>query len=102
MTPLPVSLVIASLGRPMSLRRCLTAVAQLDYPAFEVVVVADAAGLTVARDFPAKTVGYDQANISAARNLGIAAAAGAVAAGCSVVDCAVPLSVDGATVVVVD
>lgn len=80
MTPLPVSLVIASLGRPMSLRRCLTAVAQLDYPAFEVVVVADAAGLTVARDFPAKTVGYDQANISAARNLGIAAAAGAVVA----------------------
>ncbi len=81
MTDLPtVSVVIASRGRPKSLTRCLTAIAQLDHPQFEVVVVADPPGLEAARRFPVKCVACDVSNISAARNLGITAAAGEVVA----------------------
>lgn len=77
---MPVSIVIASRGRPKLLQRCLTATSQLDHPCFEVIVVADTDGLAVARDFPVKTVAFAERNISIARNLGIAAAAGAVVA----------------------
>lgn len=52
----------------------------MDHPAFEVVVVADPVGLEVAKAYPVKTVLFEERNISAARNLGIAAAAGAVVA----------------------
>ncbi len=75
-----VSLIIASRHRPAMLARCLTAVAQLDHPAFEVVVVADPVGLEVARAWPVKAVPFNERNISVARNLGIAAAAGDVVA----------------------
>lgn len=78
--PPTVSLIILSRGRPALLARCLTAVAQMDHPAFEVIVVADPAGLLVARSHPVRTVAFDEANISAARNLGIAAAAGDIVA----------------------
>jgi O-antigen biosynthesis protein len=77
---MPVSLVIVSRNRPQMLRRCLLAVGQLDHPAFEVVVVADPVGQRGASDFPVKTVACDTANISVARNLGVAAAAGSVVA----------------------
>jgi O-antigen biosynthesis protein len=81
MTPaLSVSVIVVSRGRPTALRRCLKAVAGLDHENFELVVVADAAGRAVARDTPAKVVGCDIANISAARNLGIEAAAGDIVA----------------------
>jgi len=75
-----VSLVIVSRGRPAFLARCMTAVAHLDHPAFEVVVVADPAGLAAIGDRPVKAVPFDQPNISAARNRGILAAAGEVVA----------------------
>lgn len=78
--PPPVSLVIVSRHRPLMLRRCLTAVAQMDHPAFEVVVVADQVGLSAASGFPVRTAAFEVPNISAARNLGIAAAAGEVVA----------------------
>ena len=77
---LPVSLIIVSRHRPDMLCRCLTAVAQMDHPNFEVIVVADPDGLGIARAFPVKAVAFDDPNISAARNLGIAAAAGALVA----------------------
>ncbi len=80
----PTSLVIASRGRPAALRRCLTAVRQLDHPEFEVIVVADAAGLWAVADMGLtrliKTVQLEEANISTARNLGIAMAAGEIVA----------------------
>lgn len=76
----PASLIIVSRGRPAALRRCLAAVRQLDHPRFEVVVVADPAGLSAVAaaglSGAVKEVGFDRANISAARNLGITAAAG--------------------------
>ena len=84
MTCLPVSVVIVSRERPDALERCLTGISQLDYPDLEVVVVACPAGMTRIRTrFDArriKTVPFDTPNISEARNLGIAAAAGEVIA----------------------
>lgn len=81
---LTVSVVIVSRERPAALRRCLLGVAQLFYHPFEVVVVADAAGRAALRGLPEaahiKLVAFDEANISAARNAGIAASAGEVVA----------------------
>lgn len=74
------SVIIVSRGRPDHLHLCLTALTRQDHPAFEVIVVADAAGLAQRPDLPVKRVPFDQANISAARNLGIAQAAGGVIA----------------------
>ena len=81
----PVSVVVVSHGRPDALARCLTSLTQLSYPAFEIVVVADKAGLdrldriaTLFRRI--KRQRFDSANISHARNLGIAQAAGEVVA----------------------
>ena len=84
MTALPVSVVIVSRGRPAALDLCLTGVAQLDHPVFEVVVVACPAGAAVVAaraDRPhIKLVQFDEGNISAARNLGITQAAGEIVA----------------------
>lgn len=81
---LPVSVVVASRGRPAALRRCLTGIAQLDYAPYEVIVVAcpEGAKAVAARGDAdrIKLVRFDEANISAARNLGIAQAAGQVVA----------------------
>lgn len=82
MTDPTVSVVVVSHGRPDALARCLRAVFQLRYPQLEVVVVADAAGLAAIAPHAdqIKTVRYDAANISVARNHGIAAAGGDVVA----------------------
>lgn len=82
MIPLPVSVVVVSRGRPAALRLCLTGLAQLDYPAFEIIVVADPAGVAACAPWAGriKVVPFDIANISAARNAGIAQGAGAVVA----------------------
>ncbi|MGP6089028.1 glycosyltransferase family 2 protein [Antarctobacter jejuensis] len=81
---LPVSIVITSRGRPDALMRCLTGVAQLDYAPFEVVVVACPAGCAAVTARPdadrIKLLQFDEANLSAGRNLGIAHAAGEVIA----------------------
>lgn len=82
MSAIPTSLVVVSRDRPAALLRCLVGISQLDHPCFEVIVVADPEGLAMARmlDRPIKYIAFDQANISAARNAGIAAAAGRVVA----------------------
>jgi O-antigen biosynthesis protein len=69
------SVIVVSRHRPAALARCLTALKQLDHPDFEVVVVACPAGAEVAARFPCKLIPFDVANISQARNLGLAAAA---------------------------
>lgn len=78
------SVIIVSNGRPDALRRCLTAVGQLSYDAFEIVVVADGASARALHGLPTldhiKLVTFDTPNISAARNLGIEAAAGEIVA----------------------
>ncbi|GAA6188444.1 glycosyltransferase [Litorivita sp. NS0012-18] len=82
--PLTVSVVIVSRARADALRLCLTAVSRLIYPAFEVILVADPEGVAAADDLgltsEIKTVAFDEANICAARNLGIAEAAGDIVA----------------------
>ena len=84
MTAPAVSVVVVSRDRPCELRLCLTALARLKYPAYEVIVVADRAGLDAVRALPfADRIvqrRFDVANISAARNAGIAAAAGDIVA----------------------
>lgn len=79
-----VSVIVVSRGRPGLLPRCLTGIGQLCYPRFEIVVVADPAGVAAVRQMGwgerVKLVGFDEANISAARNAGIAASGGEIVA----------------------
>jgi len=64
--------------------RCLTGLGQLFYEAFEIIVVADPAGMQAVTDMGwhtrVKLVAFDEANISAARNAGIGVAAGEIIA----------------------
>lgn len=78
MSHAPVSVIVVSRGRPALLTRCLTGLSQLTHPHFEVIVVADPAGANAARKtgFPIKLAEFDEANISAARNLGLTLSAG--------------------------
>lgn len=76
----PASVIVVSRGRPEALDLCLKALALQDHPQFEVIVVADPAGLAVAGRHPVRLVAFDEANISAARNAGLRLAAGEVVA----------------------
>jgi len=80
----PISVVVASHGRPEHLRRCLTALGYQSYPRFEIVVVADSAGVAALqghRCLPTtKLHRFDQPHLSKARNLGVAASAGDIVA----------------------
>ncbi len=84
MSTTTVSVVVVSRGRPTALLTCMTGLSQLDYPAFEIVVVADPAGSAAIEESELagriKSQEYDEPNISAARNLGIALAAGEIIA----------------------
>lgn len=84
MTDLTASIVVVSRGRATLLRRCLLGISQLQYEGFEVIVVADPAGIKAASDLSfsnaLKLVEFDEPNISAARNLGITHAAGDIVA----------------------
>ncbi len=78
------SVIVVSRNRPDYLLRCLTGIEQLSHPAFEIIVVADPAGLAALRDagFADRVTmaAYDEANISAARNIGLGLAAGEIVA----------------------
>ena len=78
--PPRASVIVVSRGRPDWLSGCLRALMLQDHPAFEVIVVADPAGLRRTEGLPVKRVAFDRANISAARNAGLGLAAGVVAA----------------------
>ena len=84
MTGTSVSVVVVSRGRPGLLQTCLKAISQLRYDNFELVVVADKSGIAAvkASDLAnlAKTVLFEEPNVSIARNLGIAQAAGELVA----------------------
>jgi len=74
------SVIVVSHQRPWWLRRCLTALRQLDHDAFEIVVVADTDSLKTLAGDDYKSVAFDEANISLARNAGISMSAGDVCA----------------------
>jgi GT2 family glycosyltransferase len=80
MTAPPASVIIVSRHRAAALMRCLTGLTQQDHPRFEVIVVADPAAAAAVRHLPVKQVSFDEANISAARNLGLSLAAAPVVA----------------------
>ncbi len=84
---LPLSVVVVSRHRAADLARCITGLAQSDHPLMELIVVADAQGLAAAQGAALAATGgrikgavFDEPNISAARNVGIGMAAGAVVA----------------------
>jgi GT2 family glycosyltransferase len=81
-TETPVSVIVVSRGRPEALKRCIAGVARLSHPRFEVVVVADPAGLRALAPWAGRirAIAFDEANIARARNLGLAAAAGEIVA----------------------
>ena len=74
------SVIVVSRHRAAALVCCLKALMQQDHRRFEVIVVADPDGCAAARDFPVRIAGFDMANISAARNIGLAMAAADVVA----------------------
>lgn len=79
-----VSVIVVSLNRPDALCRCLTGIEQLDHPRFEVIVVADPAGLEALDRLGllerVKSHAFNTPNISMARNHGLAMAAGEIVA----------------------
>ena len=77
---LSFSVIVVSHTRPKWLARCLKALRQLDHAAFEIVIVADTASLQLLDGDDFKRRAFDTANISCARNIGIAAAAGDICA----------------------
>jgi GT2 family glycosyltransferase len=77
---LRASIIIVSRHRAAALARAITALRQQSALNMELIVVADpAACLQLAGQDDLKVITFDQPNISAARNLGIAQAAGDVA-----------------------
>lgn len=88
----PVSLVIVSRDRPAGLKRLVSALRFQSYRPFEVVVVSNYSNPAFLQGLPGaeaiRHVFFDEPNISKARNLGIAQAAGDFVAFCD--DDAVP------------
>tara|TARA_R110002096_G_scaffold113077_6_gene246005 strand:+ start:3067 stop:4287 length:1221 start_codon:yes stop_codon:yes gene_type:complete len=85
MTDAPqVSLIIVSRDRPDDLKRVLCSLRFQSYPNFEVIVVAN----QNPGDTTVKFIPFDQPNISAARNQGVAHSAGEIVAFCD--DDAIP------------
>ena len=79
------SVVVVSRGRPRALVQCLKSLTQQTHTPFEIIAVVDRAGAHAIDMRPEvygriKVVRFDEANISVARNLGIAEAAGDVVA----------------------
>ncbi len=78
--PLSFSVIVASRDRPEWLKRCVRALRQLDHPNFEILVVADAAGLETVDDPRIRRLEFGETNLSTARNLGVRQAGGQVCA----------------------
>ncbi|MEF3046022.1 glycosyltransferase family 2 protein [Pseudotabrizicola sp. L79] len=80
MTGPRLSVIVVSRHRAAALARCVTAIRQQIGAQIELVVVADPAGLASVQADDIKGICFDQANISAARNLGLGVAAGQIVA----------------------
>ena len=82
MTGTPLSVIVVSRHRAAALKRCIIALHQQDHTMMEIIVVADPAGLASVScaEWQIKTAAFDEANISAARNIGLGLASGTVVA----------------------
>lgn len=82
MNPPRASVIVVSRHRPAALRRCVISLQQQDHPDFEVIIVADPQGIAIVNEMglTIKLVGFDEPNISAARNAGLRVATGDVIA----------------------
>lgn len=83
MAALTVSVIVVSRHRPEALLRCIRSLRQQDHPDFELIVVADPDAAKAAAESlqaAARVLVFDEANISKARNLGLAQAMGAIVA----------------------
>lgn len=80
MSALSLSVIVVSRHRPAALSRCLKGLRQQIGTELEIVVVADPAAAARVSSEDLKIRVYDEPNISAARNLGLAEAAGNVVA----------------------
>lgn len=77
-----LSVIIVSRHRAEALKLCLLSLSMQDLPAFQVVVVADPAAIATLGEWSDHVTAapFDEANISAARNLGLSLATGDVVA----------------------
>src|SRR3954451_6054233 len=70
----PISVIVCTRDRPEPLARCLAALAQLDYPAYEIVVIDNAsrdhAAATIAASFGARCIREEWSGLDWARNRG--------------------------------
>jgi len=78
-----ISVIVCSYNGARTLRQCLDALATLDYPNYEVIVVND--GSTddtpaIAQDYPVRLINQPNMGLSAARNVGLAASNGDIVA----------------------
>ena len=82
MTATRASVIVVSRHRATELPLCLLSLAQQDHSAFEIIVVADPAGIAAAQatGLAVRTLPFDEPNISTARNLGLSHAGGAIVA----------------------
>jgi GT2 family glycosyltransferase len=78
-----VSVIVCTHNGARTLRRCLEGLADLRYPRYEVIVVDDGStdgSAVIASDFDVHLISINQSGLSAARNVGLAAARGEIVA----------------------
>jgi glycosyltransferase involved in cell wall biosynthesis len=78
-----VSVIVCTHNGARTLRRCLEGIAELRYPRYEVIVVDDGSTddtAAIAAKFDVRLISIEQSGLSAARNVGLAAARGEIVA----------------------
>jgi O-antigen biosynthesis protein len=76
-----VSVIVCTHNGARTLRRCLQGIAELHYPRYEVIVVDDGSSdqsAAIASEFDVRLISIEQRGLSAARNVGLAAARGEI------------------------
>ena len=77
------SVVVCTYNGGRTIRDCMTALSELDYPNYEVIVVDDGSkdnAAAIASEFPVRLIRTENRGLSSARNTGLAAARGEIVA----------------------
>src|SRR6516162_639294 len=78
-----ISVIVCTYNGARTLRECLSALTDLDYPNYEVIVINDGSTddtAAIARDYSVRLIRQPNKGLSAARNTGLAASAGEIVA----------------------